>query len=402
MTEAAVNDGGAPAPAETGAAIDVEQATHSNPLPSQVPPKADEGTEAPKPVKTTSEAIRAASEALKAKDAAKPKEPAKEPEKAKDAPAAKPEAKEAEKPAQPRENGKFVSPNPPQQQEQVQAPAPVQQSAHAEAPTRFSPESKAAWAQAPEAVRAEAHRAIRELEQGIQKYKADSDEYAELREFRDMAKQHNTSIKTALTNYVGLEKLLTQSPIAGLEKVLQNLNLRTSDGRALTLRDVAAHVLGQKPEEVSARQASTIQELRGQVSRLEQMVGSVTQTIQQQGQRSIASDLDSFMADPKHTRFEELSADIEFFLKSDKVPQNLAPRERLSEAYKLAERLNPAPQASVSPQPVIPAQPAPLNPAGLKSISGNPSAGSDPEITKKTGPIPSIKDALKRASQKAS
>jgi hypothetical protein len=41
---------------------------------------------------------------------------------------------------------------------------------HAEPPARFSADAKAAWATAPEAVRAETHRALKELSDGLSQY----------------------------------------------------------------------------------------------------------------------------------------------------------------------------------------------------------------------------------------
>jgi hypothetical protein len=401
MTDTAVLDGGAPAPAETaGAPIEVTPASHTHPLGSQIPdrePVEQEAKPADKPSESIRDAVRKASDTLKAE----PKEGEKPVEKAKPAEPkaeAKPVEKqtEAEKPQQPRaEGGRFASPQP------AKADPPAPDSPHREPPARFHAEARAAWETAPEPVRAETHRAIRELEQGIQRYKADAEEYEQIREYRDMAKQYNTTVKNALDNYVGLEKLLHQNPIAGLEKVLSNLNLKTGDGRALTLRDVAAHVLGQKPDELAARQDSTIQELRSKLETLEQKLGGVSKNIEQQTLYSVQSEVDAFRAEKGRERFDELEADITFFLKSGKVPAHLPLKDRLSEAYTLAERLNPAAANAATPPARQAAEPAQLNPAGSKSIAGAPATGSDPDAATKR-PSSSIKEALKRASARAS
>jgi len=320
------------------------------------------------------------------------------PEKAEVKPETKADKAEPPKEAQRAPDGKFAAkdqPEPKVEAPKVEAkPAPptAPDSPHREAPSRFSPDAKTAWEAAPEPVKAEVHRAIRELEQGYQKNKADAEAYSELREYADLAKQHNTTIKNALQNYVGIERRLQQDPIGGLEQIVSNLGLKAPDGRPLTLQDIAAHVLNQSPDEQSARQSATIQNLNAKIAQLEQMVGGVTQTIQQQQEQATQAEVAAFAKD--HPRLNELSEDIAFFLHSGKVPAHLAPRERLSEAYQLAERLNPAPAAS-APAPVAAiTPPAPLNPAGQKSISGAPSAGSNPA---RKGPAPSLDEALDKA-----
>ena len=387
--------GGVDAPAETAAVVEPDQVRTPDPLGPQTPVAEKPETAKPEPKKpeTASDTIRRAQETVKKREAEKAKaaEEAKAGQKQPEKPTDKPA--DAEKPVEQRQrgdDGKFTSQKPadtPQQPVQQQSP-------HREPPTRFSADAKAAWETAPEPVKAEVHRAIRELEAGLNKYKADAEEYEQVREYRELARQHGTSIKNALDNYVGIEKLLHSDLIGGLERIVQNVN--QVKGTNITLRDIAGYVLGQKPDEVASRQESIISELRNEIVALRQHLGGVSQTIQQQQEGAALSEIRTFASRPEHSRFEELLPDIEFFLKSGKVPENLSPQERLSEAYKLAERLNPAPSKAPAIQPVIPAKPVPLNPAGQKSIAGAPSSGSDPQ-GKKT-PAPSIREALKRAS----
>ncbi len=113
----------------------------------------------------------------------------------------------------------------------------------------------------------------------------------------------------------------------------------------------------------------------------------------QQRVQTVQQQIDDFAK--THPRVAELEADMAFFLKSGRAKD-------LSEAYDLAERLNPAPKPSAAHtgnQPALaqtqaPA-PAPVNPAGQKSISGAPTTGSNPVGMK--GPTPSIREALKNA-----
>lgn len=370
MTDALAPDS---APLSEGAPIDTGQTTLPQALGSQVPQE--------KP------SLDAALDKALAKVEAKRAE-VKEP-KVEAKPEAKVEPKEAK--AEPKVEAKPEVKAEPRGETKTEAPETRPDAPYREPPSRFSPDAKTAWETAPDPVKAEVHRAIKELEQGHQKYKADAEAYSEVREYAELAKKHGTTVKQALDNYIGIERKLQQDPVAGLEQIVANLNLKAPDGRPLSLHDVAAHILNQSPDEQASRQSSTIQQLNAKIAQLEQMVGGVTQSIQQQQATATNAEVAAFAKD--HPRFEELSEDIAFFLQSDKVPAHLTPRERLSEAYKLAERLNPASVASAPATAVTP--PAPLNPAGQKSITGSPATGSNPAPRK--GPAPSLDDAIERA-----
>jgi len=163
-------------------------------------------------------------------------------------------------------------------------------------PKRFTAAAKEAWASAPETVRAEMLRLEAELTAGLRKYQAAAARDASLAEFHTMAAKGGTTVREALSRYVNLESQLRTDPVKGLEIICQNIGM--------SLREVAANVLGLTPDQ-------------GQ-SEADPAHESVTK----------------FAADPAHARFEELSEDIAFFLKSGRT-------EDLAEAYRLAERLNP-------------------------------------------------------------
>lgn len=331
--------------------------------------------------------VKAKEDAPKAE--AKPKEPAKEPVKAKEEPV---EARERGP------DGKFVSDKPkePAQQQAQTTPQGERQPWH-EPPSRFSQDAKANWETAHESVKAETHRMAREFEQGYAKHKEDAEAFSEVREFGELAKQHGISLKQALTQYVGLDRSLKsqdpQQKLSAIKHVFEHAGVDP--------RQWAAALMNQKPDEVQSEQHQTIAALRNELAQIRQQVGSVAQSFQQQQQSTVMERVQAFAGD--HPRFDELSSDISFFLKSDKVDQDLPPQERLSQAYQLAERLNPGP-ATHTPAPLTPEpfQPAPLNPAGSKSIAGAPANGSDPTIPPRNrsggkGQHPSIDDALKRA-----
>lgn len=244
-----------------------------------------------------------------------------------------------------------------------------------EAPSRFSADAKAAWANAPEPVRAEIHRAVSELEKGIQQYKS---EFDPLKPYVEMAKQHNTSVPKALDNYINLERTLMSDPERGMQMV--------ADYAGIDLRAFAAKLAGQTLDEAASKTDQVIRELNSKIANLEQQLGGVSTTIQEQRHQGVLSQVEAFAAD--HPRFEELATDIEFFIKSGRT-------QDLQEAYELAERLNPAPQA---PAPAAPAAPQPDRAAqtrkGSLSVTGAPSSGSDPAIRK---PPSSAREAIDHA-----
>lgn len=392
MTEAAVS-GGATAPAESSGApisppVDVPQA-----LGSQTPVAEKPVVEPPKdePSKNAGEAVRKANEALKAKEAQTAAD------KAKTGDAPKPDVKAEPKPEKAVVHQPKAEPTP-----AVEAPKPVSDpnSPHRTPPARFDDAAKADWETAPESIKGAVHRTIRELEQGHQKYRADAEAYDAVRQYDEIARKNGGNLKQSLERVTALEQAFSVNPVHGLQKV--------ADHFGLNLRAVAAHIVGLKPEQVQAQQSQEVTQLKQTIQQLEQKIGGVTQHIEQQRTSTVQSAVAEFQSDPAHSRFDELAGDIKFFLESGRVDASLPPKERLSEAYKLAERLNPAtPVASPSgahtpttplAQTQTPA-PTPPNPAGQKSVSGAPANGSDPAPRK--GPAPSIREALKRAQGRA-
>jgi len=245
-----------------------------------------------------------------------------------------------------------------------------------EAPARFSADAKAQWATAPEAVRAEATRAIKELEGGIEQYRQTFEPY---REFDKQLKTNGQTFKEVFDHYTGIEQLLAKSPLQGLDRICQNMGF--------SLREIAAHVMGQPADQQATQQESVIRELRQELAGLKQELGGVSTTIKSQQEKTVLTQIEQFAADKP--RFEELSHDIAFFIQSGRAKD-------LQEAYDLAERLNPAPQtlapapAATAAQQADPAQTR----KGQLSTTGAPSSGSNPANRK---PPASARDAIDRA-----
>lgn len=383
MTDAAVVADSAPvsdAPAG-GAVINENAPGFNSPLGSQIPPDAQAKAEPAKPASLDDSIDRAI-----AKSAEKQAQATKAPEPKADAKA------EPVKEAQARgEGGKFAAKEPAKQPDATPAVAkdaakpaePAKASFTAsDAPTRFSEDAKKEWATAPESVRRETERAIKELTDGFQKYKQSAERDGTLNEFHEMAKASGKELHGVVREYVNMENALRKDPVGGLDLICQRLGL--------SLRDVAAHVMGQKPEQVTSQQDATIRELKQELAAIKQQVGGVTQTIEQQREQASLTEINKFAAD--NPRFEELADDIAFFLKSGRAKD-------LPEAYQMAERLNPAPAGQAKETAPAASSAAPEPPVhpdkGQKSINGAPSAGSTPAAKKRTSK--SLDEALDRA-----
>lgn len=246
-----------------------------------------------------------------------------------------------------------------------------------DAPGRFSADAKAAWATAPEPVKAEVTRAIKELEGGIHQYQQAFEPY---RDFDKQLRANGQTFKEVFDHYTGIEQLLAQDPVKGLDTICRNLGT--------SLQSVAAQIMGQPQDQQRTQADAYISELKNEIADLKKQVGGVTSTIQSQQEKALLDKIDAFASDKP--RFDELANDIAFFLNSGRT-------QDLQEAYELAERLNPAPAVA----PAAPAAPAaqsqttpPQTRKGHLSPSGAPASGSNPANRK---PPESPRDALQRA-----
>lgn len=382
----------APAPVSTSPQAPAETPASEVKTGEIIPP---EKKEPAKPV-SVRDAVRNAREKLEAQEKAE--------QEAKSAPKAEQPPAEKKEPAARDQTGKFT-PREQQQPNQAQQPAAQTQpqqgqeekprTAHRDPPPRFSSDAKAAWETAPEPVKAEIHRAIRELEDGQQKYRQSHERYETIRQFDEIARSNGHELRQSLEKVVAIEQAFSRSPVEGFQRICDHFGIN--------MRALAAHIAGQTPDQVQAGQDQTISELRREIASLKEQVGGVSNTFQQQQQAAMSKEVEAFAAD--NPRFYDIMDDVTFFLQSGRIDQTLPPLDRLKEAYSLAERLNPAPQAITSQieQPLRPAKDPDLSAQtakGSKSISGAPSSGSDPAMTGKPETV-SIKEAIKRARAQA-
>lgn len=366
------------APAAPSAAV-IDAPTPSTPeLGSQTPvadkpePKPEAKVEAKPaektPSKSAEEAVKRAHDAVTAKEfekskAVEPKTPAKaEDTQATDKPKVAAKDSQAEKP----------------RDETVQAKTEGNQTSegrkpHHEPPARFLENAKRDWESAPESVKEEVHRTIKNLEEGHQKYKESADRYEKVREFDDLARKNGREgVHESLKQIKEIEDTFQRNPIEGLKRV--------TDHFGVNLQAVAAHIMGENPDQRVHEAHTRIQELEAKIQHMEMAAK--------------APDLVAEFA-AKNERFEELSTVIATLLKNGLAHD-------LESAYELAAALK-EPASSAGQKLASPAQteatasPAqadiPLNPAGQKSVSGAPTGGISPASKR---PVPkSNLDALR-------
>lgn len=380
------------APADTGPQAPNPIATEGSPAPKPEPkPEA-------RPEPTARDALARARERVEARDRetakAEPKggrsEPGKEGGKAAEA---KPEPRERG------DHGHFAPKGAPAQaagtdrdnREPARAPQDPAPSWTGEddPPARFTAGAKAKWAATDPEMRAEVTRAVKELTGGFEKYKADAEAHAELREFHDLAQRSGTTVKAALANYVGLERLLAANPVAGFERIAQNMGL--------SFRQVAEHVLGRPPDQIGAAHDAQLREAQSVAQReraTSQQLAARVRELEAQAQTSVASEIEAFAAGKP--RFAELRP-----LMGRLINGGLA--ASLTDAYAMAERMSPPAQGAPptpAPSPALAASPpAAQTGRGEKSIAGAPTPGSDPE--RRRVPSSSIRESLRRAAAAA-
>jgi hypothetical protein len=299
-----------------------------------------------------------------------------------------------------REAGRFAKApdKEPQDQQQPGQQPQQQQTQHKQLPEgtpyreplpRFNEKAKAEWAAAPESVRGEVHRMAQEFEGAYRKYRGDNETMNTIRPFHELAAQHGTTLQKALTNYVGMEQKLRQDVVGGLDVIVSNLNMRTADGKKITLRDVAYHILNQSPDQHKLMQNQNAQQAQTQqIGQLHQAVSTLAQTVQGMHHEKVfgqtRSAVDVF-ADA-HPGFDEVG---------DLIEQELKLGFDLETAYQRAIRLRP-PRAAQT-RSTTPAQTR-----SNKSISGAPDSGpSDGTRRRNDKPIgrrEAISNAIKRVN----
>jgi hypothetical protein len=235
-------------------------------------------------------------------------------------------------------------------------------------------------------VKAETNRAIRELESGVAKFKDSAAKYDAIREFDELATKSGTTVKAALENYVGFDMALRdrdpEKRLNAIESILEVAGV--------TPRQYAEYII----QSVNASQQqdnSEASQLRRELAQLKEQLGSVTGSIQAQQQAAQQSEQEAFFtnwAADKPDIAEHAQEVAKYYLEGLSLDDalNKARIEAREKAIRLGFKPNAAPQT-------------PAQTRVSKSITGPPSNGSDP--SRRTGAVPSIREALSRAIAQA-
>lgn len=250
-------------------------------------------------------------------------------------------------------------------------------------PSRFSPDAKEAWKDAPEPVRAEVHRAVREMESGLQ----EKDRQLEpLKPYIDMARQQGVKIEDAMGNYVRMENMLRQNPVQGFQTLARNMGISPQQVGQMLLGQAPDGKQGQDPRD------QEITRLHREMEQMKRQFGGLNQTVQTQQEAAVSQHVQDFAAKNEH--FETLAEDIAAILQGGQVTDLQAAYDMaLEKAQRIAGHFAPQPP-ELDPAPQ--AQTAQTRPA--RSVTGAPNAGSNPGSRQ---PSKNRSEALQRAFQRA-
>ena len=270
---------------------------------------------------------------------------------------------------------------------QRQAPKLPDHAPYAQPPVRMGEKARRDWAGTPESVRGDIHRIQAEFAKAYQFYKDDHEAFKPLKHYHKMAQEHGTTLEKALDNYVGMETKLRADPIAGLDVIIHNLDLKDPEtGRRLGLRDISYYVLNQSPEQLQQMQnANTQQAAAHQIGALHQEIVGLKETLQQwQTEKQFTQTrgaIDQYAV--SHPRFDELA---------DLIEKEVKLGFDIDQAYARAALLRPATHAAQTR--TTPAQTRPVD----RSISGAPGvAPSDGASRRPQKPSASPRDAVYNA-----
>lgn len=267
-----------------------------------------------------------------------------------------------------------------QEGEEGEAPEPKKAAPKdewAEPPKRLSKEATERWAEADPEIRKEVHRRFSEMERGLQQYRED---YGDLHEYKNLAKQHNLTLKQALDRYTGFERQIMADPVKGLRSACTDMGL--------DFDKIVRHVAGMPQDQAASAQSEQMIALQRQVSQLTQMLSQEREQKARQVLEQSVSVVDQFASE--HPDFDDYAEEMTILLKADSTL-------RIEEAYRMARARAGITdtEAAVQPRQAQKTQAVrPREDASGYSVSGSPSSGNDPTRRKK---IPaSAREALER------
>lgn len=319
------------------------------------------------------------------------------PDDAKEKPDAKPEAKAEVKPEpKPRaDDGKFAA-KVESDQPKADAKPEGKGEGHIEPPAKLLPDAREKWTNTPRPVQRDIANMAREHEAEVTRYREGSERYETIRHYDEMVRQNGRAgIHETLQEVAQLEELAGKNPIAALNQVLQRAGPRKADGQPYSLFEVAQMVVRSGQDNFNNALRQPVQQQQPQVNpEVEQLKNELQQFKQQQLSETV---IEPFKA--ANPRYEELQADIAFFLKSGRIPASLSAPDRLAVAYDMAARLNPASHGGPAPKTdPEPARRVDEDFSGSKSIKSAPGAVSEDMEPERGG---SIRDLLEAETRRA-
>ena len=223
----------------------------------------------------------------------------------------------------------------------------------------LSAAERAAWSTVPPELRGAVERRVTEMERGLTEYRA---KWAPMQQFAEMAERGGTTLADAAAHYIGMEQMIAQNPIQGLDTICRNLGT--------DLRTVAAHVLGQDAPEPNAQ----VQQLSQQMRNMEAELAHYRAQERRQQEQAQSSALDTVTKfSTSAPRWAELEHYVSWALQTGAVPRTGDAAKDLEAAYHLADRLVPGSAPAVN---TAPAQQEPRTPPANLSVDGGP--GSNP------------------------
>jgi len=244
---------------------------------------------------------------------------------------------------------------------------------HAVPPPRFSEDAKAAWHGVPESVQGEVHRAVRELESGLERYRASHHSWESVRQYDEIARHNGGSLQQSLAKVVQIEQAFARDPIDGFNRVCQHFGIN--------MHSLATQIASMRPEQFHAyQQQSQVEALQQQLWQMQQQHSQVIEGVTR---AHINREVSEFAK--SHPRVDELANEIAAELRAG---------YDLATAYDRAVKL----AGPAKPQSARDAYGRPVNPAGQKQISGAPSSGTpSSSSSSKRNHSPTVSEAVRRA-----
>lgn len=277
------------------------------------------------------------------------------------------------------------------------------------APARLLPSERDVWVNTPRAVQGAFERIEREIAEATEKHREATEFHEGLKQYAEMAKGANTTVKDALDRYVSMDKAIAANFGQGMAQIAQAHGKNPVEAVAQFMRaagvlpqQLGAYLQGQPAtQQAQPKQAQADPVAQQALQRIQQLEAQLSKQAEQQAESQRIAEADRLIesAMAEMPRFAELQEPIAKLLQSGMIDGSLSPDVKLREAYFMADRLNPAlygaPDNTADPDNDGKVTTLPRK----KQISGSPSASSA-KITPK-GPAPSIDDALEAAFRRS-